>query len=107
MTPRAALTRATIASAVALIVAMLKALGVEVPTAIANDMIEVAAYVAPLAAAWYAARVGRAMRQANARPTEGDAPDATATPGATPSDPVAIVEGDNARTSPTNAPDRP
>ncbi|MFG3710118.1 hypothetical protein [Micromonospora sp. NPDC047730] len=101
MTPRAAITRATIAAAVALLVAMLKAFGIDVPDAIADNLVEVGAFALPLAlGVWY---TRRARQAANARPTEGDAPDAIATSEATPSDPVAIAEGDAALASPGTA----
>lgn len=100
MTPRAAITRATVAAAVALLVAALKVFGVDMPDAIADNLVEVAAFALPLAlGAWYA----RKAKQAAARPTEGDAPPVTAPAEATPSDPVAIAEGDNARASTGNA----
>lgn len=83
MTPRTAITRATIAAGVALLVYALKLFGVEVPSDVANNLVEVGAVVAPLAFAWYAARAHRAVKQANARPTEGDTTPPNATPDAT------------------------
>lgn len=94
MTHRTAITRATVASAVALLVALLGVFGVDVPPSVASHLVEVGAVVVPAAVGvWYArqARKAPTARPTAPAPESSPGPDATATKGgATRSDRGAI-----------------